>query len=108
LALLLDLLSVAFALAGVALATLAVVRVVRTGAPAAAHGALGRALRLAREAETRPPQDRRRAVGLVARVLGERDRRLATAASDLAWSRPKPERGAVSELVDEVERTVHE
>jgi hypothetical protein len=113
LALLLDVLAVASALAGVALATLAVVRVVRTGAPVAADGALGRALRLAREAETRVPQDRRRAVGLVARLLGERelgerDRGLASAASDLAWSRPKPERGAVSELVDEVERTVHE
>jgi hypothetical protein len=108
LALILDVLAAVFALAGVAFATRAVVRAVRSGAPAAADGALGRALRLAREAEARPSEDRRRAVGLVARLLGERDRGLAGAASDLAWSRPKPERGAVSELVDEVERSVQQ
>jgi hypothetical protein len=108
LALGLDVLAAALALAGVALATTAVARAVRSGAPVAADGALGRALRLAREAEARPPQDRRRAVGLVARLLSKRDGGLASAASDLAWSRPKPERGAVSELVDEVERTVQQ
>ncbi|MGZ4389910.1 MAG: hypothetical protein ACXVZL_11070, partial [Gaiellaceae bacterium] len=60
-------------------------------------------LRLAREAESRPPPDRRRALGLLARLLGSRDGRLATAASELAWAKPQPEREAMSGLVAEIE-----
>jgi hypothetical protein len=67
---------------------------------------LGRALRLAREAERRPEQDRRRALGLLARLLEARDRRLAGTASDLAWSKPTPERDALTTLVRDVEREV--
>ncbi len=106
LALLLDLLAVMAAVAGIALATWEVLRRLRRSGPVPADGALARALRLAREAEARPAPDRRRAVGLVARILGDRDRGLATAASDLAWSRPKPDGTAVAELVHEVERSV--
>ena len=70
---------------------------------AAEGGELERALRLAREAESRPPPDRRRALGLLARLLGTRDGRLAGAASELAWAKPQPEREAMSGLVAEIE-----
>lgn len=66
--------------------------------------ALARALRLAREAESRLPPDRRRAAGLLARLLRERGERLAGAASDLAWAPPQPEAGALEGLVSDVER----
>lgn len=65
---------------------------------------LARALRLVREAEARPPADRRRALGLLARLLEARDRGLAGAANTLAWARPAPETTAVEELVENVEQ----
>jgi hypothetical protein len=67
---------------------------------------LARALRLAREAEERPEPDRRRALGLLARLLEARDRRLAATASDLAWSKPAPEREALTALVGDAEHEV--
>ena len=68
--------------------------------------ALARALRLAREAEQRPEPDRRRALGLLARLLKTRDGRLASSASDLAWAKPAPARDAVEAIVGDVEREV--
>ena len=65
-----------------------------------------RAVRLAREAESRPPPDRRRALGLLSRLLDKRDRRLSGAASDLAWAQPDPERESLATLVSDVEREV--
>ncbi len=106
LALLLDVLAIALAVAGIALAAWEATSRARRRRPAPVDGALTRALRLAREAEARPAPDRRRAVGLLARLVGERDRALGEHARDLAWSRRKPDGGSVSELVDEVERTV--
>ena len=67
---------------------------------------LDRALALAREAEQRPPPDRRRALGLLARLLGPRDPDLADAADELAWSAPAPTSDALGELVTQVERKV--
>jgi hypothetical protein len=67
---------------------------------------LERALALAREAERRPTPDRRRALGLLARLLGSRDPRLAGAADELAWSAPAPTPDALAELVNRVEREV--
>ncbi|MDX6580744.1 MAG: hypothetical protein QOJ47_2293 [Gaiellales bacterium] len=67
---------------------------------------LERALRLAREAESRPPSDRRRALGLLARVLDPRNRRLSGTASELAWAEPEPERAALATFVADVEREV--
>ena len=89
------------AAAAVALLALqAVARTRRRRAPADGDE-LARALRLVREAEERPATDRRRAVGLLARLLhGDRRRR----ANDLAWSRPAPEPPAVDALVTDVER----
>jgi hypothetical protein len=68
---------------------------------------LDRALALAREAERRPPPDRRRALGLLARLLGTRNRRLADAAEKLAWSASAPPPTALAELVAQVEREVN-
>lgn len=106
LAWLLDGLAVVLALAAVSLALTVALRLARRGGGAAAAGELERALRLAREAESRPPADRRRALGLIARLLDKRNRRLAGTASDLAWARPDPERESLATLVSDVEREV--
>jgi hypothetical protein len=104
LAALLDALAVLLVLGGVAVAAYEARRLaLRRRVRPADGGELERALRLAREAESRPPPDRRRALGLLARLLGSRDRRLANAASDLAWAKPQPEREAMSGLVAEIE-----
>ncbi len=59
----------------------------------AALSPLERALIYAREAEQRDPADRRKALGLLSRVLGGRAETLADSAAELAWSprRPSPE-----------------
>jgi len=107
LAALLDALAALLVLGGVALVAYEARRIaMRRRSGAAAGGELERALRLAHEAESRPGPDRRRALGLLARLLDERDRRLASAASDLAWARPQPEREAMSGLVTEIEHEV--
>jgi hypothetical protein len=104
LAALLDALAVLLVLSGVGVAAYEARRFARRRRGRAAEGGeLERALRLAREAESRPPPDRRRALGLLARLLGSRDGRLATAASELAWAKPQPEREAMSGLVAEIE-----
>lgn len=92
---------------GLFAATLVLVQVrrwMRGRVRAAPANALERALRLAREAEGRSPPDRRRAAGLLARLLGERDASLAGTASDLAWAERHPEPEALEALVGEVER----
>ena len=108
LALLLDVVAALLVAAGVALATYQLVLFQRRRRRAVGGdgGELELAIRLAREAESRPEPDRRRALGLLARLLDAREGRLAGAASDLAWSRRKPETDAVSELVGEIEREV--
>ncbi len=72
----------------------------------AALSPLERALVFAREAERRGPVERRKALGLLARVLGGREEQLAGAASELAWSPWKPSPEQVESLVGEVEREV--
>jgi hypothetical protein len=106
LALVLDVLAALLAAAGVGLATWnGLALAARRRAPPAA-GELELALRRTREAEARPAPERRRALGLLARLLDARDRRLAGDASELAWSEPTPEPEALSALVTQVERTV--
>jgi hypothetical protein len=61
-----------------------------------------RALDLARQAEHRVPADRRRALALLARLLGEE--RVGVEARELAWSKPEPSPAALSEVVDEIEQ----
>jgi hypothetical protein len=105
---LLDGLAVLLVLGGVAMAAFEARRLVhrRRSRAAVAGGELERALRLAREAESRPPPDRRRALGLLARLLDRRDARLAAEASGLAWAKPQPEVETMSGLVAEIEHEV--
>jgi len=102
---LLDALAAVLALAA-ALVLARGLRVARRTRTVPVAGELERALRLAREAESRPPADRRRALGLLARLLGPRDRGLSGTASELAWARPEPERASLASLVSDVEREV--
>jgi len=104
LAWLLDAAAIVLGLAAAALVLVQVRRWARAREGVARADELERALRLAREAEERPPPDRRRAAGLLARLLGERDAALAGSASDLAWREPQPEPEALESLVGEVER----
>lgn len=66
---------------------------------------LERALLYARESEGRPPDDRRRALGLLGRVLGGSGNPLGGTASRLAWSPPEPSVAEVETVVDDVERS---
>lgn len=76
---------------------------------ASAPSRLGLALTLARESMRRNPDDRRKALALLARVLAGNDSdadRFAAAAERLAWSRGRPDPDRVGALADEVEREV--
>jgi hypothetical protein len=101
LALVLDVVAALLAAAGVGLAVRQAVVVRRRRIPDS-RSQLERALALVREAESREPEDRRRAVGLLARVLRRRDDGLARAAGDLAWSEPEPAPGELAALVSRV------
>jgi hypothetical protein len=94
--------AVVLALAAIALVVRELLRRRTTRMPA--EDVLERALRLTREAESRAPDDRRRALGLLARVLEARKRATASSARDLAWSRPPPESDELAALVGDVER----
>jgi hypothetical protein len=74
------------------------------GRPSRRVDPLERALRLAREAETLPVPQRRRALGLLARLLRRHD--LSSAASDLAWSERTPEPDELEALVSEIEQSL--
>jgi len=76
------------------------------GAAASRGSELALALALVRSAEARSAEDRRRAVGLVARLLAGRNRPLAESGDDLAWSRPPPSGESAAGFADEVERSV--
>jgi hypothetical protein len=97
----LDVVAALLAAAGVGLAVRRAV-VVRRRRTVDTRGALERALALVRDAESRDPEDRRRAVGLLARVLHRRDDGLAGVASDLAWSEPEPAPDELAALVSRV------
>ena len=64
---------------------------------------LARSLALVRKAESGEVEERRRAVGLLARVLPEDDHGLAGAASEVAWSDPDPSPDELEELARRVE-----
>lgn len=108
LALLLDALAVVLAVTAVGLAAWQITVIARRRArnTDARRSALERALALVQEAESRPPEDRRRAVGLLARVLRRRDGTLARTADDLAWSKPSPAPDELAALADRVGREV--
>lgn len=104
LAWLFDVLAIVLGLAVAALVLVQVRRWMRARGRPATADELDRALRLAREAEGRSPPDRRRAAGLLARLLGQRNAALAANASDLAWSEPQPQPEALESLVGQVEQ----
>jgi hypothetical protein len=65
---------------------------------------LAHALARVRQARTRPVDDRRRAVGLLARSLpADRDSAVSAAASRIAWSRNEPAPDRLDEIVRMVE-----
>ncbi len=102
LARLLDIVAVLLVLAGVGFAVMqagAVLRRTRRDS----RTDVERALALVRQAAAREPDDRRRAAGLLARVLRTRDARLSADADDLAWSRPQPTSDRLVELADRVD-----
>lgn len=68
-----------------------------------APGELERAVRLVRESARRPAADRRRALGLLGRLLRARDAALGSAADDLAWSESGPDGERLRELLERVE-----
>jgi hypothetical protein len=103
LAALLDAFAALLAVGSVALIAWQALVVFQRRRPVRETGELERALRLAREAEARAPADRRRALGLLSRVLPSKT--LSLAARELAWSEPAPERTTLEELVAEIERS---
>jgi hypothetical protein len=64
---------------------------------------LARSLALVREAQSRDPEDRRRAVGLLARTLPPTTSGLTSVASEVAWSLPEPLPDDIENLVRAVE-----
>ena len=106
LAVVLDVVAGLLAAAGVALATWKGLGSARRRRVAPAADELELALQWTREAAARPVRDRRRALGQLSRLLDVRDRNLAGAASELAWSEPAPESEALLALAAEVERQV--
>jgi hypothetical protein len=69
---------------------------------------LARALALVRDAQTRAVEDRRRAVGLLARALPGDAERLSSDASRIAWSMPEPTPARLEELARDVEHGLEE
>jgi hypothetical protein len=97
------LLTAAAALSAAAAAVLACLELLRLRATRRrpADDPLTHALALVRDAEQRPPPDRRRALDLLAQVLhGDRG---AETVRDLAWSEPEPEPAQLSSVVDRLE-----
>jgi hypothetical protein len=64
---------------------------------------LARALAFVRQAQSRPVEDRRRAVGLLARTLARDRGLLSAAASRVAWSAGEPSPSRLDEIVQMVE-----
>lgn len=106
LALLLDIAAGLLASAGVGVAVWRALTFVRRRRTLDPRSELERALAAVRAAESASPEQRRRAVGLLARLLVERELRLAGDAADLAWSEPKPTAVELADLADRVVREV--
>jgi hypothetical protein len=102
---LLDAIAAVLAVAGIAWGAWQASLLVRRRRAVDTRNELDRALALVREAEARPTPDRRRAVGLLARVLRTHDVPLAHDAGELAWSRPAPAPDELDALADRVVRT---
>lgn len=106
LALLLDVAAGLLASAGIGAAAWRSLALVRRRRALDTRTELERALAAVRSAQSAPPEQRRRAVGLLARLLCERGLRIAADAADLAWSEPKPTPAELAGLADRVAREV--
>jgi hypothetical protein len=106
LALLLDIAAALLASAGAGVASWRALTLLQRRRRLDTRSELERALAAVRAAESAPLEQRRRAVGLLARLLAKRNLRLAAAAADLAWSEPKPTPVELAGLVDRVTREV--
>ena len=106
LALALEVVAALLAVAGVLLAGATAAAIYRRRRTPEPLSGLERALALARDAERRPAPDRRRALELLARLLGQREPTLADDAEQLAWSEPAPTPDALADLVTEVQEKV--
>jgi hypothetical protein len=102
-ALALDVAGVAGLAAAAALTGLALAAALRRRRPADARSPLERALILLEEAQGRDVDDRRRAAGLVARLLLDHRADRATEAAAIAWSRGEPSPAALGELARSLE-----
>ena len=69
---------------------------------------LVRALALVRQAQGRKPDDRRRAAGLLARMLPEQGNGLTALAAEVAWSKAEPSPTRLEELARTVEAELKE
>jgi hypothetical protein len=98
------------AVAGIGLAGYGILHTTGRAARGRDPNHLARALRLLRESSRRAPPDRRRAAGLLARLLatGGGDATLASRAQLVAWSRPDPSPHDAEELADRAQRAVGE
>jgi hypothetical protein len=101
LALLLDAAAVVLAVLAVVFGGREAARLIAAKRPARVDP-LTYALGLVRDAEQRPPPDRRVALDLLSRALGRRGEALAV--QDTAWSEPDPSKADMSALVEEIER----
>jgi hypothetical protein len=106
LSLLLDIAAALLASAGVGVASRRALTLLRHRRSLDTRSELERALAAVRAAESAPPEQRRRAVGLLARLLPKRNLRLSGDAADLAWSEPKPTPVELAGLADRVTREV--
>lgn len=103
LSLLLEILAVVLLAAGLALAARQAIAHTRRRRTRDPRSDLDRALALVRDAQARSAQDRRLAVGLLARLLRSRDVALAHDAGELAWSEPQPAPEALGSLAERAE-----
>jgi hypothetical protein len=106
LALMLDVAAALLASVGVGIAVWRPLTLARRKRALDKRSELARALAAVRAAESAPTEQRRRAVGLLARLLAKRDLRLAGDAADLAWSEPSPTPVELAGLADRVAREV--
>jgi hypothetical protein len=106
LALLLDIAAALLASAGAGVASWRALTLLQRRRRLDTRSELERALAAVRAAESADLEQRRRAVGLLARLLAKRNLRLAAAAAALAWSEPKPTPVELAGLADRVTREV--
>ena len=103
LGLLLDAAAVVLAAVGIWFGARQITAIVRDRRNPADVDQLAEALRLLCESGTRATPDRRRAIGLLARVLERRGHEHADASNNLAWSRSAPTPESASELAARIE-----